>query len=689
MRKTLLFILLQFCILNFGQTQNLDWQLVTPFIRQEEVLKMEVLPDGSYIVRKKNNNYDLIITENNGKTWRQINDNGKSVYDFTIYNNKAYAVIGPDFRVTDSKFSTPGVSYPFTGSAQSIFVLNDNTIFVGSGNSRIHKSTNGGATWTTYNVPTVYQSKITSVYFKDADTGFCVSDSTIGNSFILKTTDGGQTWAQVYTSSAEFSKIIFKDSMNGIAVRSGGDPLYTLDGGNTWTQAAGVGTLNDIQLYNNEYIAVGSPNKFYKTTTGQSWTTSGDMYPSSFHVFTSLAVHPDFVLAGTNNESGSNILRHTIFKSTDLLTWTPLDVKWISWAIYKQAYAGDNLAIVPFSYFSLDKGYSWEEVKNNFPAGAMSINPDGKGIAIGRGTSQFWKTNDNGLTWTESVSPNTRLTIPAMKPNGDFAIANLGTNANQFTGYISTYSAANGWTPAVSVEWEVSAMKFVDNNVGFLVNRDKVKKTVDGGLTWTDVTYPGAIIDARNIVVGNSKVYIGKYYTTNLGNTWTEVPSPMLSFKDYDIFSDGLGYAVDGDKNVYKTLNYGSSWQQIINTKLLLTPGSLIQKVTFARNYMVAVGSSGFYILDFVTGNLSTNDPKMEVNSNKIKMYPNPVSSILFFDSKDEIKNIIIFDISGRIFKKIENPKSNSIDISELKSGNYFVKIITANKAYLEKVIKK
>ncbi|UZT96791.1 T9SS type A sorting domain-containing protein [Chryseobacterium fluminis] len=688
MKKILFLILIQVCIFNFAQTQNLDWQLVSPFLRQEDVMKMETLPDGSYLAKKSNSNYDLIITENNGKTWRQINDNGKSVYDFTIYNNKGYAVIGPDFRVTDSKFSTPGVSYPFTGSTQSIFVLNDNIIFVSSGNSRMHKSTNGGATWTSYLVPTVYQDKITSVYFTDANTGFCVSDSTIGDSFIFKTTDGGQTWTKVNTSSVEFRKIIFKDSMNGIATRYGGNPLYTLDGGNTWTEAAGVGTLNDIKLYNNQYIAIGNPNKFYRTATGESWTDSGDMYPSSFHVFTSLSIHPNFILAGTNNESGSSTLRHTIFKSTDLLTWTPLNMKWIYWANYQQAYAGDNLTIVPFNYFSLDKGYSWEAVKNNFPAGAMSINPDGKGIAIGRSTSQFWKTNDNGLTWTEALSPNLRLTIPAMKPNGDFAIANLGTNANSYTGYISTYSAANGWTPPVNVEWEVSALKFVDNNVGFLVNRDKVKKTTDGGLTWTDTTYPGAILDARNIVVGNSKVYIGKYYTTNLGSAWTQVPSQMLSFKDYDIFSDGLGYAVDGDKNVYKTLNYGSSWQKIINTQLLLTPGSLINKVTFARNYMVAVGYSGFYILDFVTGNLSTNDPKLEVNTNKIKIYPNPSSSTLFFDSKDEIKNITVFDISGRVFKNIQNPTSNSIDISDLHNGNYFVKFISADKTYLEKVIK-
>ena len=120
----------------------------------------------------------------------------------------------------------------------------------------------------------------------------------------------------------------------------------------------------------------------------------------------------------------------------------------------------------------------------------------------------------------------------------------------------------------------------------------------------------------------------------------------------------------------------------------MATPGSTINKVAFAKNYMVAVGSTGFYVLDLVTGNLSTNDPKLEVN-NKMRIYPNPTSSILFFDIKDKIKSIIVFDISGRIFKNIENVKQSSIDISDLEKGNYFVKVITADKTYLEKVIKK
>ncbi|MCE4065478.1 T9SS type A sorting domain-containing protein [Chryseobacterium gleum] len=688
MRTILFFILAQFCTLNFCQAQNPDWELVTPFLQKESILKMEILPDGSYLAHKNNNNDDLLITEDNGKTWRQINDNAKTVYDFTVHNNKGYAVIGGSLRITDPKFSTPGVSYPIPGSAKSIFVLNDSTIFIASQNSRMYKSVNGGATWTTTIIPTVYQDKIMSVYFTDANIGYCVSDATVGNSFIFKTTDGGQTWNIVSTSSKEFIKILFKDSLNGVATRANGDPLYTSDGGNTWDEVTGIGTLNDVKVYNNEFIAIGNPNKLYRSANGQSWTNT-IMYPSSFHAFTCLATSPDFILAGTNNESGSSALRHTIFKSTDLQTWNPLIIKWVYPTLYKKVYASDNLAVVPdFGYFSQDRGYTWGVALNTpYPVGPMNILPNGKGIALG--LSQFWITNDNGLTWTQQTTPNLFLRVPAMKPNGDYAIANMGANSSAFTGFVSTYSASTGWSPQVNVESEVTSMKFIDNNVGFLVNQTKIMKTVDGGLTWTAVSnFPGAIADVRNIVFGNSsRIYFGKYYTTNLGSSWTAVPSPMSLFKDYDIFSDGTGYGMDIDRNVYKTINYGASWQKIITTQLLLTPGSTINKVAFAKNYMVAVGGTGFYVVDFVTTNLSTNDSTIRTE-NMMKVYPNPTSSILFFEGKDQVKNIIVFDISGKIFKNIENSKSNTIDISDLAKGIYFIKIISENTTYVKKVIK-
>ena len=55
-------------------------------------------------------------------------------------------------------------------------------------------------------------------------------------------------------------------------------------------------------------------------------------------------------------------------------------------------------------------------------------------------------------------------------------------------------------------------------------------------------------------------------------------------------------------------------------------------------------------------------------------MYPNPVKNILNVKSKNQILSVEIFDALGKNISTFKNP-DNQIDISDLSSGVYFVKI--------------
>jgi hypothetical protein len=58
-----------------------------------------------------------------------------------------------------------------------------------------------------------------------------------------------------------------------------------------------------------------------------------------------------------------------------------------------------------------------------------------------------------------------------------------------------------------------------------------------------------------------------------------------------------------------------------------------------------------------------------------IKVYPNPASTTLFIDGYTDVASVVITDAAGRVVKQVAIDKSNnSIDISSLKSGNYFLK---------------
>lgn len=71
--------------------------------------------------------------------------------------------------------------------------------------------------------------------------------------------------------------------------------------------------------------------------------------------------------------------------------------------------------------------------------------------------------------------------------------------------------------------------------------------------------------------------------------------------------------------------------------------------------------------------------------ANAIKVYPNPVKDIFTIKSEEKILETQLFDNLGRLIK---TDKSTNQDISKLEKGIYFLKIKTASKDYIEKIIK-
>lgn len=82
-----------------------------------------------------------------------------------------------------------------------------------------------------------------------------------------------------------------------------------------------------------------------------------------------------------------------------------------------------------------------------------------------------------------------------------------------------------------------------------------------------------------------------------------------------------------------------------------------------------------------------------EVTSNKnFKLYPNPFKDELFLSSENQtIKEVSIFDLSGKLVKTISNINSKSyrLEAGYLPTGNYVVSIKTEQGVEKYKVIKK
>lgn len=85
-----------------------------------------------------------------------------------------------------------------------------------------------------------------------------------------------------------------------------------------------------------------------------------------------------------------------------------------------------------------------------------------------------------------------------------------------------------------------------------------------------------------------------------------------------------------------------------------------------------------------LTENCELNINKLDCE--KINIYPNPASDILTIESKKPIESLQVFDMSGSIVFWVYWDV-NSINISRLQRGVYFLKLKTSDNIYNQKLI--
>ena len=87
-----------------------------------------------------------------------------------------------------------------------------------------------------------------------------------------------------------------------------------------------------------------------------------------------------------------------------------------------------------------------------------------------------------------------------------------------------------------------------------------------------------------------------------------------------------------------------------------------------------------------------TKTDGIEELSSSLNVYPNPVSDKLYIEAEVEIEEVVVYDVYGRV-QNLSNSETqqlrNSIDVTDLNSGVYFVKVVTENGEVVKRFIKK
>ncbi len=75
-------------------------------------------------------------------------------------------------------------------------------------------------------------------------------------------------------------------------------------------------------------------------------------------------------------------------------------------------------------------------------------------------------------------------------------------------------------------------------------------------------------------------------------------------------------------------------------------------------------------------------------NKDSFTIYPNPTNSVVNWNISSKIDEVVVIDSNGKMVLKIANPTSNSIDLSNLKSGIYFLKMRENNSVITKEIVK-
>ena len=231
-----------------------------------------------------------------------------------------------------------------------------------------------------------------------------------------------------------------------------------------------------------------------------------------------------------------------------------------------------------------------------------------------------------------------------------------------YTGYNSFgfFKTTDGGATWMLQSNPVTTFFFLDENVGF-VTFEGIKKTIDGGLNFTNFGYP---------------------FTP---------PLDLFSSNANEIWSVSNSYALCGcsyfciDKSY---INNAGNLEQAQNC-YPDTVNPPFEAITFAD------ATNGYVVGDFgviyknTTGNMENLGLNELAKANNAIIYPNPATNSIMVENKSDkaVLSIIISDMNGR--KILATTMVNStIDISSLAKGVYLVGLTFDDKSVTQKLIK-
>ena len=305
---------------------------------------------------------------------------------------------------------------------------------------------------------------------------------------------------------------------------------------------------------------------------------------------------------------------------------------------------------------TLDGGISWVPSDSSGITDetlwGLSFCDDIHGVAVGDGGT-ILSTSDGGETWVPQVSGFTSR-LPAVVMVSPM----VGTIVGFFGMILRTTDGGEHWVVQQSgTTYNLHGVAFTDENTGVAVGDWTILRTSDGGSTWIDIPHPmtnSFLIDVAfsdqnyGLAVGDFATILE---TVDGGLTWSEITS---SNDDADMFTSvaigdnersiAAGWFDGGDENILRTFDSGQTWA----TEFTGYDRGL-RSVHYDGVTAYATGPQGAILrADDPVSQATSPTPTIVLHRNAPNPF-NPQTTIAFDMPKQEAVRLTVYDVSGRL----------------------------------------
>jgi photosystem II stability/assembly factor-like uncharacterized protein len=546
--------------------------------------------------------------------------------------------------------------------------------YAGSG-SKVHKSTDGGNTWTvlTNGLP-ASSSNIGRIGLdiskSNPNTLYLIySDGSGGFLGMYKTTNAGASWAPVtgnnfllsnFTSSAMYwyGHVYIHPSDPNTIFATDLDLWKTTNGGGNWSDVSGNIHVDQHALYihpqNPNLVICGNDGGFYKSIDGGlSWTNNQNIPITQFYTVTIDPQAPSNLYGGTQ-DNGTNMT-----PTGNLNDWQSVFGGDGFYAIVNSA-----TNVFEYQYGNLSTGMTGVDFNENANWNSPLCEDPSNPNIIYYGRQTIYASSDGGYNWN-SISPD----LTAGIQQGNLVYHSMTTI---------------GVSPAnTNVIWAGCD----DGNVHV---------TQNGGGSWTNVTagLPTRWVTRLTpdpLVAGTAYVTLSGFRwneyqphilrTTNYGAAWTDISSNLPQAPCNDVIVDPNNtnrLFVATDVGVFYSDNLGGNWQ-MLGTGLPLVAVTDLALNNPTRTLVAATYGRSMYKMDLNIALGEENSPT-EVQTS---IFPNPcVDKVQFVFSKEAPNRCIkVYSIGGSLIAQSDLlKKENTLNTSLWANAAYIYQVIEGGK---------